>query len=239
MLNVRLILFDLDNTLLHLHEYWEESMKEAFRQMAVTSTMEINQLYKIFKEQDELYCKLYDEGVISIWEFRRDRFIKTMQHFDKIVTNEDAIQFHELFTSLTTQYIKPSLKVDQTLALLSEKYLLGIVTNGTPEFQKNKIKQMGLNRHFRDEHLFISEEVGFSKPAKEIYQIAMDAFSVTPNEVIFVGDSLKNDVIAPMSLGMLAIWVNNHGESLPADVTPYAIITGVEQLKPILAMKSS
>lgn len=233
MLNIRLILFDLDNTLLHLHEYWEESMKEAFRRMTITSTMEINELYSIFKEQDELYCKLYDEGVISLWEFRRDRFIKTMEHFKQVVTNEDAIQFHELFTSLTTQYIKPSVKVDRTLALLSKKYLMGVVTNGTPDFQRNKIKQMGLSRFFKDEHLFISEEVGFSKPAKEIYQMAMDAFNVAANEVLFVGDSLKNDVIAPMNHGMLAIWVNNHGESLPADVTPYAIITSIEQLEEI------
>jgi putative hydrolase of the HAD superfamily len=230
----RLILFDLDNTLLHLHEYWEESMKEAFKQTAVTSTIEINELYSIFKEQDELYCKLYDEGVISLWEFRRDRFIKTLEHFDRVATNEDAIQFHELFTSLTNHFIKPSAKLDHTLALLSEKYLIGIVTNGTPDFQRNKIKQMGIGRYFKDEHLFISEEVGYSKPAKEIYQLAMDTFHVAANEVVFVGDSLKNDVIGPMNHGMLAIWVNNHSEPLPDDVTPFAIITEIEQLEQIL-----
>jgi HAD superfamily hydrolase (TIGR01509 family) len=234
MLDIRLILFDLDNTLLHLHEYWEKSIKEAFKQTAVTSAIEINELYPIFKEQDELYCKLYDEGVISLWEFRRDRFIKTMEYFKRNVTNDDAIQFHELFTSLTNTYIKPSIKLDRILGLLSEKYLLGIITNGTPDFQRNKIKQMGLDRYFKDEHLFISEEVGYSKPAKEIYQMAMDTFHVEANEVIFIGDSLKNDVIAPMILGMRAIWVNNHAESLPADVTPYAIITEIDQLEQIL-----
>jgi HAD superfamily hydrolase (TIGR01509 family) len=234
MLNARLILFDLDNTLLHMHEYWEESIKEAFKQMAVTSTIEINEIYPIFKEQDELYCRLYDEGVISLWEFRRDRFIKTLEHFNRIVTNEDAIQFHELFTSLTNYYIKPSVKIDRTLALLSEKYLIGIVTNGTPDFQRNKIKQMGLSRYFKDEHLFISEEVGYSKPAKEIYQMAMDTFHVEASEVVFVGDSIKNDVIGPMNHGMRAIWVNNHAETLPSDVTPYAIITEIGQLEQIL-----
>jgi HAD superfamily hydrolase (TIGR01549 family) len=234
MLNTRLILFDLDNTLLHLNEYWEESIKAAFRQMTVTSTMELGELYSFFKEQDEFYCKLYDEGVISLWEFRRDRFIKTMEHFKRNVTNEDAIQFHELFTSLTNYYIKPSDKVDHTLALLSEKYLIGIVTNGTPDFQRNKIKQMGLSRFIKDEHLFISEEVGYSKPAKEIYQLAIDTFHVAANEVIFVGDSLKNDVIGPMNNGMRAIWVNNHAELLPADVTPFAVITQIEQLEQIL-----
>jgi HAD superfamily hydrolase (TIGR01509 family) len=234
MPKLRLILFDLDNTLLHLHEYWEESMKEAFKRTAVTSTIEIDELYSIFKVQDELYCKLYDEGVISLWEFRRDRFIKTLEHFNRVATNEDAIQFHELFTSLTNYFIKPSAKLDHTLALLSEKYLIGIVTNGTPDFQRNKIKQLGISRYFKDEHLFISEEVGYSKPAKEIYQMAMDTFHVAANEVVFVGDSLKNDVIAPMNHGMLAIWVNNHSEPLPADVKPFAIITAIEQLEQIL-----
>jgi putative hydrolase of the HAD superfamily len=234
MVETRLILFDLDNTLLHLHEYWEESMKEAFKQTAVTNAIAINELYPIFKEQDELYCQLYDEGVISLWEFRRDRFIKTLEHFNISVSNEDAIQFHELFTSLTNDFIKPSAKLDHTLALLSEKYFIGIVTNGTPEFQRNKIKKMGISRYFKDEHLFISEEVGYSKPAKEIYQMAMDTFHVAAHEVIFVGDSLKNDVIAPMNHGMLAIWVNNHSESPPAGVTPYAIITEIEQLEQIL-----
>jgi putative hydrolase of the HAD superfamily len=230
----RLILFDLDNTLLHLTDYWEESMKEAFKQMAVTSSLEINTLYSYFKAQDELYCSLYDEGIISLWEFRRDRFIKTMEHFNIIVNNEDAVQFHELFTSLTNQFIKPNDKVNRILALLSEQYLIGVVTNGTPDFQRNKIKQMGIGAYFKDEHLFISEEVGYSKPAKEIYQMAMNHFQVTADEVIFVGDSLRNDVIAPMKYGMRAIWVNNHTESLPEGVAPYAIITAIEQLEPIL-----
>jgi putative hydrolase of the HAD superfamily len=64
--------------------------------------------------------------------------------------------------------------------------------------------------------------------------MAMDTFHVAANEVVFVGDSLKNDVIAPMNHGMLAIWVNNHSEPLPDDVTPYAIITEIEQLEKIL-----
>jgi HAD superfamily hydrolase (TIGR01509 family) len=230
----RLILFDLDNTLLHLTDYWEESIKEAFRQMAVTSSLEMSALYSYFKEQDELYCGLYDDGIISLWEFRRDRFIKTMEHFNIIVNNEDAVQFHELFTSLTSQFIKPNANVHRILALLSEKYLIGVVTNGTPDFQRNKIKQMGIGAYFRDEHLFISEEVGYSKPAKEIYQMALNHFQVTADEVIFVGDSLKNDVIAPIQYGMRAIWVNNHSESLPEGVAPYAIITAIEQLEPIL-----
>jgi HAD superfamily hydrolase (TIGR01549 family) len=230
----RLILFDLDNTLLHLTDYWEASMKEAFRQMAVTSSLEMNELYSYFKEQDELYCGLYDEGIISLWDFRRERFIKTMEHFNIIVNNEDAVQFHELFTALTNQFIKPNAKVNRALALLSEQYLIGVVTNGTPDFQRNKIKQMGIGAYFKDDHLFISEEVGYSKPAKEIYQMALDHFQVTADEAIFVGDSLKNDVIAPMQYGMRAIWVNNHRESLPQDVVPYATITAIEQLEPIL-----
>lgn len=234
MQHIRLILFDLDNTLLHLHEYWEESIKEAFRQMEISSDLELDELYSFFKIQDELYCKLYDEGVISLWEFRRDRFIKTMEHFKRNVTNEDAVQFHELFTSLTNYYIKPTGKLDRTLALLAEKYLIGVVTNGTPDFQRNKIRQMGLSRYFKDEHLFISEEVGYSKPAKEIYQMAMDAFKVAAHEVVFVGDSIKNDVIGPMNHGMKAIWVNNHADSLPSHVIPYAIITEFAQLEQIL-----
>jgi HAD superfamily hydrolase (TIGR01509 family) len=134
----------------------------------------------------------------------------------------------------TNQFIKPNAKVNRILALLSEQYLIGVITNGTPDFQRNKIKQMGIGAYFKDENLFISEEVGYSKPAKEIYQMALNHFQVTADEVIFVGDSLKNDVIAPMHYGMRAIWVNNHNESLPADVTPYATITAIEQLESIL-----
>jgi 5'-nucleotidase len=232
--NTRLILFDLDNTLLNLTEYWEDSIREAFRQLAVTSLIDIDALYPIFKTHDELFCKLYDEGHISLWDFRRERFIESLKHFGIAATNEDALEFHELFTSLTNQFIKPNEKLGSLLTKISKRYMMGIITNGTPNFQKNKINQLGIGTHFKQEGLFISEEVGYSKPAKEIYQLALDYFAVSAAEVIFVGDSLSNDVIAPMNMGMKAIWVNNNTQQLPEAIIPYAIITMIDELEQIL-----
>src|SRR3546814_10269564 len=56
----------------------------------------------------------------------------------------------------------------------------------------------------------LSVDHGYRKPHPSIYQVALDALSVTAQETVFVGDSLSADYLAPRELGIAAYLIDPH-----------------------------
>ena len=53
------------------------------------------------------------------------------------------------------------------------------------------------------------------KPHVAIFQHALEALDVAPEEAVMVGDSLLADVAGAQAMGMTAVWKKNHAS--PAD----------------------
>ena len=62
----------------------------------------------------------------------------------------------------------------------------------------------------------------------------MQALGVTAPETWMIGDNLEWEVEAPQRLGIYAIWIDVHGDGLPADSTvkPDRIIRSLTELLP-------
>ncbi len=90
---------------------------------------------------------------------------------------------------------------------LQKKIQMGIITNGPAKHQRDKIKVLGLDRWINQDLIFISGEVGYDKPDLRIFQMAQDAVSCLPNEIILIGDSIKNDIRPAEKMGWKTMWV--------------------------------
>ena len=89
---------------------------------------------------------------------------------------------------------------------LKKKYRLAIVSN----FYGNLpvvCKEAGYDSIF--DAVIDSGRVGFMKPDPRIFQAALQQLRVTPQESLFVGDSLKRDMLGAKSSGMRHIRVLN------------------------------
>ena len=66
------------------------------------------------------------------------------------------------------------------------------------------------------------------------YLHAMQALGVTAQETWMIGDNLEWEVEAPQRLGIYAIWIDVHGDGLPAEsaVKPDRIIRSLAELVP-------
>lgn len=53
----------------------------------------------------------------------------------------------------------------------------------------------------------MSFRVGFKKPDPRIYELACHRLGLAPCDVLMVGDSLKNDVLGPRSVGMQSVQI--------------------------------
>jgi FMN phosphatase YigB (HAD superfamily) len=83
----------------------------------------------------------------------------------------------------------------------------------------------------------LSFEAGVAKPDPALFQAALAALEVRPEEAVMVGDSLEKDVLPAVTLGMRAIWVVPAGGSaaeaapaVPAGATVVADLAAARAL---------
>jgi FMN phosphatase YigB (HAD superfamily) len=97
--------------------------------------------------------------------------------------------------------------VHDTMRWLQERgFKLGSVTDrafGGPRFL-GEMEEYGVLQYF--EVVTISSEVGYLKPHPKIFQHALDALEVSPEEAVMVGDSLRCDVAGAKNMNMVAVW---------------------------------
>lgn len=109
---------------------------------------------------------------------------------------------------------------------------LALVTNGAADTQRAKVERFALAHRF--DHIQIEGEHGFGKPEERAYRHAMEMLGVTATDTWMIGDNLEWEVEAPQRLGIYSVWMDVHGDGLPAGsaVTPDRIIRSLTELLP-------
>ena len=87
------------------------------------------------------------------------------------------------------------------LADLSRRYALGSLTNGNAD-----PKRLKLDRYFS--FSFCAADVGASKPAPDLFEAALRHNGVAPHEAAHIGDHPIDDIAAAANLGLHTIWIN-------------------------------
>ena len=85
---------------------------------------------------------------------------------------------------------------------------VGIITDGRPEGQYNKLEALGL----KVDDVIITDELGgiqFRKPCDIAFRIMMTRWRLNPADIVYVGDNPVKDFQAPQQLGMRSLWFRN------------------------------
>jgi HAD superfamily hydrolase (TIGR01549 family) len=98
-----------------------------------------------------------------------------------------------------------------TVKSLSEKGLtLGLVTNLREDIKRESInalcRRLGLEPYLK--FAITSEQVGFAKPDRRIFQAALEKAGVKADEAIFVGDQYRIDVVGARNAGIQPILID-------------------------------
>jgi FMN phosphatase YigB (HAD superfamily) len=87
------------------------------------------------------------------------------------------------------------------------------------------------------EAVIISAEAGLRKPNPQIYQRILTMLQLRPHEVLFVGDTPREDVLGPRIAGMRVAWVNKRGEPLPEGIPqPDFTVADIAELPALLGV---
>jgi putative hydrolase of the HAD superfamily len=124
--------------------------------------------------------------------------------------------------------------LDATLSALSS-VAIGLVTNGSPAMQRQKLEAIGLVDAFD-----VVVHAGYDTPAKpsaEPFRTALHALSATPERSYHVGNSLRTDVAGANAAGLGSVWVPEDHEKAPRSSEPDHVVTELAALPETLALE--
>ena len=78
--------------------------------------------------------------------------------------------------------------------------------------QLSKVQYLGLSE--RIQSLTISGEIGVRKPRVEIFKLACERADVLPEEAVYIGDTVQNDIVGANRAGMTSVFINRKSEEL-------------------------
>ena len=122
------------------------------------------------------------------------------------------------------------------LRRLAERYKLAVVSNFdyTPT-ALDILERAGVVDLFQT--IVVSDEIGWRKPRRDIFDAALSRLGVRASESLFIGDRADMDVLGAQQVGMDAVWINRDGEPLPAGIkAPTYEIRDLGELASILKL---
>ena len=207
------ILFDADDTLFDFQKTAEKCFSETCLKLGVPYK---DGYYEIYRKINQGYWDLFSLGKVEKSVLKRMRFVD----FGKAIGYEiDADEFMPIYegslANIAILYPDAVPTLEKVIELGAKCYL---ITNGLANVQRGRLKLSGLGKYF--EGIFISDEMGCSKPSKTYYDLVVsqiDGFD--KKRALIVGDSLVSDMPLGIENGIDTCFLNHTGETTDLDIT--------------------
>lgn len=226
------ILFDIDDTLFSTSEFARKARRNAVRAMIAAGLDLPEEL--VLKELEEVIAEFS-----SNYEHHYDKLLQRLRGQSVPRANPALIVASGVAAYHDTKFreLAPFPDVLPLLRELKAAHVrTGIVTHGLTVKQAEKIVRLGLMPYLDTRAIYISDQIGISKPNPKLYLAALRDLQLHPGEVVYVGDSPEHDVAPPQSLGMIAIWARRaakHGLG-KSGIVPDHIVDSFVELAGIL-----
>lgn len=230
---IKAVLLDIDNTLLSFDEYVKHSMKTGFEEFGIGPYED--SMYPVFRRINLDLWEAIERGEITFAELSKVRWNRV---FQSLGIQADGPAFEKYFRDCLFESAIPVDGAMELLAYLHEKYALYAASNGPYHQQVNRLRIAGMLPLFSQ--LFISEEMGCSKPSNEFFQTCLRRINedaeadIRPEEIIVIGDSLTADIDGGRKSGMRTCFYNPELRPVPEGQEADYEIEKLLELKKIL-----
>ena len=211
---IKYLFLDLDNTILDFSKAESIAIRKTMREYGLEPTDALAARYSAI---NDLHWKALERGELTKPQVVTQRFAVFFSEQGIAVDAEKVAKTYETFLSQGHWFLPGA---EETVKeKLFGKYRLFLASNGTPVVQQGRMTSADLYPYF--EQSFISEEIGYNKPAKEYFQIAFSRIpGFDPAECVMVGDSLTGDIQGGKNAGLRTVWVNPHHKVAPDRLKP-------------------
>lgn len=221
----KVILIDIDDTILDFNKCAEYAMKKAAVDFNISWQDEI---YKVFTVENPILWQNIEKGILTKDELHRTRWNII---FAKLGIVADGEEFEKRFRYHLESSAEKMEGAEDLLVYLKSKYKVYAASNAHYEQQLKRMALADFSKYI--DGYFISEKIGAEKPSKEFFDACLAGLDgVSKSEVIMIGDSLSADIKGAKEYGLTSIWMKGRkeGECAFADYT----VSKLEEIKEII-----
>ncbi|ELZ23166.1 HAD-superfamily hydrolase, subfamily IA, variant 1 [Halosimplex carlsbadense 2-9-1] len=117
---------------------------------------------------------------------------------------------------------------ERALDALTDAYRVGMVTNGDPWMQSQKLAGLGIEDRF--EVVVHGGHDAPYKPDPEPFHLALDELGVAPDRTVHVGNSHAADVTGAHAAGLRSVWLADGDRSAALDPEPHHVVESLHDL---------
>lgn len=206
------VLFDLGGTLVH---YFESAEFPDVLEQAITEVQNyLRQKGLLSISSKTVWRRVRDED----YEARDYRVRPLEERLVRIFQLDDSVQASGLIMTMCRCFMKPifarGYRYEDVLPTLEELRSRGfktaIVSNttwGSPaNLWREEVERFGLDEHV--DAVVFCRDVGWRKPARQIFEFTLEKLQVLPQHCIFVGDDPRWDLVGPRAVGIEAVLID-------------------------------
>lgn len=187
--SIEVILFDLGNVILPFNHY-----QIAEKLLPFTKARD-------FQDPDKIFSYLFDYGKGAINDYEIGK-VSTVDFFQSVKEDLQLTLPFEEFQPIWNDIFWENEEVSEIIRSLKGRKRLGLLSNTNPLHFNYILSKFPVVKEL--DRWFLSQEVGFKKPAKEIFEKALEWANVEPQKILFI-DDMKTHIDVAVSLGMQAI----------------------------------
>lgn len=196
--NVKAAVFDAYGTLFDVHSAVGSLQSDVGPRYA-----EISQLWRT-KQLEYTWLRSLMGAHVDFWQLTSEALEYALDHCDV----HEAV----LHDRLMEAYLSLSAfsEVPAVLSLLNKANIpCAILTNGSPKMIEAAVNSAGIGDLIQ--HQLSIEQVGIYKPDRRVYQLAVEALGVQPEEISFQSSNAW-DASGAAHFGFQVAWVNRYGQ---------------------------
>ncbi len=202
----KVILWDIDNTLLDFFLALHNSLNNRFKEYGLGECS--LEAASRFDKINVRYWEYIEKGTLTREEALTGRF---KEFFEKEgISFEDCKSFNLAFETGLADDIYLIENGYDIVKSLKWKYNQYAVTNGAVEVQNTRLEKSGFDKLF--DGVFISEGIGCEKPSVEFFDYVIKR--IVPclrEEILIIGDSLTSDMLGGNNAKIKTCWYNPKG----------------------------
>lgn len=213
MANFKVVLWDIDGTLLNFHMAEKAAIRALFARFGLGSCTD--EMLKHYSTINAGYWKKLEKGELTKPQILIGRFETFFREYGLDISCAPAFnEAYQLALGDTVCFNPGGLEAVKALKGKVRQYA---VTNGTLVAQRKKLAASGLDALL--DGAFISDVIGIEKPNIGFFQaVWKEIGNFSPDEVLIVGDSLTSDIKGGNNAGIKTCWFNPNRSPAPADL---------------------
>jgi putative hydrolase of the HAD superfamily len=227
---IKAIFFDWFNTLAHYDPPREEVYRGALKEHNID--VSFSQAYRGLLEGDRQFFALKARGQIKYKHLSEIEDVLTLYPL-AICTAAGISASSEIYLKVIHEVLQHfssrTVLYEDVIPLLEElkkrNYILGIITNADQSVIK-LIDSLGLSCYLKA--IITSEQAGAEKPDAAIFKAAYTQTGLNADEMVYVGDQYKSDVLGAQKAGSPGILLDRY--DLAPEITDCPRIRGLDQL---------